>query len=84
MGDHARTINPAAVVTCNNSLNGPEVFFSQCRGMGYNTFEMSKAEDLVVVEDMATQPRVLPDGTVVEYGPVYEMLRAISHGSRRS
>jgi hypothetical protein len=40
---------------------------------------MSKAEDLVVVEDMATQPRRLPDGRVMEYGPVYELLHAIAH-----
>lgn len=80
MRTFARTINPKALITCNNSLNSPEVFFSQCRGYGYNIFEMSKVEDLVVVEDMASQPRVLPDGKFVEYGPVYEMLHAISHG----
>lgn len=80
MREYARTINPNALVTCNNSLNSPDVFFSQCLTYGYNIFEMSKVEDLVVVEDMATQPRTLADGTVIEYGPVYEMLHAISHG----
>lgn len=79
MREYARTINPHALVTCNNSLNTPEQFFSQCRVYGYDIDELSKVEDLVVVEDMATQPRVLSDGKVVEYGPVYEMLHAISH-----
>jgi hypothetical protein len=79
MRAYARTINPKALITCNNSLNSPEQFFSQCRVYGYDIDELSKVEDLVVIEDMATQPRVLPDGKVVEYGPVYEMLHAISH-----
>ncbi|MEO7299977.1 MAG: hypothetical protein ABI042_15530 [Verrucomicrobiota bacterium] len=79
MRTYARTIKPGALITCNNSLNSPEAFFSQSRSMGYNIFEMSKVEDLVVVEDMANQPRVLANGTVMEYGPVYELLRAISH-----
>ena len=79
MRTYARTIKSDALVTCNNSLNSPGAFFSQCRGFGYNIYEMSKVEDLVVVEDMATQPRVLPDGSVAEYGPIYELLHAISH-----
>jgi hypothetical protein len=76
----ARTVKPSALITCNNSLNTPDAFYSQSRDYGYNIFEMSKAEDFVVVEDMATQPRTMPDGKTVEYGPVYEMLHAISHG----
>jgi hypothetical protein len=80
MRAHARTINPKAIVTCNNSLNSPDAFFSQIRTYGYNIFELAKVEDIVLVEDMATQPRTLPDGSVIEYGPVYEMLRAIAHG----
>ena len=52
-GTIARTINPHTLVTCNNSLNSPGVLYSQCRTYGYNIFEMSKAEDYVVVEDMA-------------------------------
>ena len=79
MRTFARSINPKALVTCNNSLNSPDAFYSQCRTYGYDIFEMSKAEDLVVVEDMATQPRVAADGSIIEYGPVYEMLRAIAH-----
>jgi hypothetical protein len=77
---YARTLKPAALVTCNNSLNAPEAFFSQCRTYAYNIHEMSRVEDLVVVEDMATQPRMLANGAVVEYGPVYELLHAIAHG----
>jgi hypothetical protein len=79
MRTYARTIKRDALVTCNNSLNTPGTFFSQCRTYAYNIYEMSKVEDLVVVEDMATQPRVLPDGSVVEYGSIYELLHAISH-----
>jgi hypothetical protein len=80
MREYARSIKPAALITCNNSLNSPEAFFSQCRTFAYDIHEMSKVEDLVVVEDMATQPRVLAGGKVVEYGPVYELLVSISHG----
>jgi hypothetical protein len=80
MRAYARTIKPAALMTCNNSLNSPGAFFSQCRTYGYNIHEMSRAEDLVIVEDMESQPRVRADGSVIEYGPVYEMLHAISHG----
>lgn len=76
----ARTIKPDALVTCNNSLNSPEAFYSQCRTYAYDIEQMSRAEDYVVVEDMGSQPRVLPDGKTVEFGPVYELLRAISHG----
>ena len=80
MRAYARTIKPAALITCNNSLNSPEVLFSQCRTYGYNIHAMSAVEDLVVVEDMSSQPRILSDGKqFVEYGPVYEMLHAISH-----
>ncbi|HZJ17150.1 MAG TPA: hypothetical protein VFD27_19005 [Chthoniobacteraceae bacterium] len=79
MRTYARTIKRDALITCNNSLNTPGALFSQCRTYGYNIHEMSKVEDLVVVEDMATQPRVLPDGSVAEYGPIYELLHAISH-----
>jgi len=76
----ARTLRPNALITCNNSLNSPDVLFSQSRGLGYNIFELSKTEDFVVVEDMATQPRVLPDGRLFEYGSTYRQLHAISHG----
>jgi len=80
MRAYARTINLNARITCNNSLNAPDAFYAQCRTYAYDMHAMSAAEDLVVVEDMTSQPRVRADGMVVEYGPVYEMLRAISHG----
>src|SRR5213075_1980180 len=76
----ARSIKRDALITANNSLNSPDVLFSQCRNYGYNIYEMSKVEDLVVVEDMSSQPRVLPGGKTVEYGPTYKQLSAISHG----
>jgi hypothetical protein len=79
MRRYARSINPKALITCNNSLNTPDAFYSQCRTCGYDIDELSKVEDLIVIEDMATQPRVTADGTVIEYGPVYEMLHAIAH-----
>jgi hypothetical protein len=75
----ARTIKPNALITCNNSLNAPSVFFSQSRNYGYNIHEMSKVEDLVVVEDSNNQPRTLANGSTLEYGHVYELLHAISH-----
>jgi hypothetical protein len=80
MRRYARSLNRAALVTCNNSLNSPGVFYSQCRDYGYNIWEMSQAEDYVVVEDMSHQPRVLPGGQVREYGPTYRLLHAIAHG----
>jgi hypothetical protein len=80
MRRYARTINPRAWMTANNSLNSADVLFSQSRTYGYNIFEMSRTEDLVVVEDMSSQPRALPDGSMREYGPTYEQLTAISHG----
>jgi hypothetical protein len=77
---YARSIKRDAVITANNSLNSPEVLFSQCRSHAYNIFEMSKTEDFAVVEDEASQPRTLPSGKSVEYGPTYKQLNAISHG----
>jgi hypothetical protein len=80
MRSYARCLDPEALITCNNSLNSPDRFFSQCRDYGYNIHELSQSEDFVVVEDMATQPRVEPAGRTTEYGPTYKCLHAISHG----
>jgi hypothetical protein len=80
MRSYARTIKRGALVTANNSLNSAEALFSQCRSYAYNIYELSQAEDLVVVEDMASQPRLLPNGQTLEYGPTYKQLRALSHG----
>ncbi len=80
MRSFACTIHPHALMTCNNSLNTPDVFYSQSRMYGYNIDEMSKVEDLVVVEDMNTQPRTEANGQTLEYGPTYKQLHAISHG----
>jgi len=80
MGRFARTIRPDAWITANNSLNSPSAFYSQSKLYGYSIYEMSKAEDFVVVEDMETQPRLLETGKVVEYGPTYRQVSAISHG----
>ena len=41
---------------------------------------MSANEDFVTIEDMVSQPRTLPDGRSIEYGPTCEQLRAIVHG----
>jgi hypothetical protein len=76
----ARAIKPDALVTCNNSLNAPDRLFAQTRVHGYNIFEMSKVEDLVVVEDMVAQPRTDAEGRIFEYSPTYKQLHAISHG----
>jgi len=80
MRNYARSIRPNALITANNSLNSAEVLFSQCRSHAYNIHEMSKTEDYVVVEDMSSQPRILPNGQTIEYGPTYKQLTAISHG----
>src|SRR5438128_2305350 len=79
MRDFARRIKPGALVTANNSLNSADALFSQCRSYAYNIYEMSQAEDLVVVEDMSSQPRTLPNGRMIEYGASYQELHAISH-----
>lgn len=80
MREYARTVKPDALITCNNSLNAPQAFYDQCRTYAYDIDELSKAEDWIVVEDMASQPRVNPDGKTVEYGGTYELLHAIAHG----
>ncbi len=80
MRSFARTLNHKALITANNSLNSANVLYSQCRAYGYNIYEMSQAEDFVVVEDMSSLPRTLPNGQVMEYGPTYQQLRAIAHG----
>jgi hypothetical protein len=80
MREYARTINHTALMTANNSLNCADALYSQCRTYGYNIYEFSQAEDFVVVEDMSSQPRTLPGGQVIEYGPTYKQLHAISHG----
>jgi hypothetical protein len=79
MRTYARTINPHALVTCNNSLNSPGVIYSQSRMYGYNIEEMSKTEDFVVVEDMNNQPHTEANGQTIEYGPTYKLLQSISH-----
>lgn len=76
----ARAFKRGAVITCNNSLNSRDSFYSQCRVYGYNIAEMSKMEDLVVVEDMSSQPRAAENGQSIEYGPCYKLLHAIGHG----
>lgn len=80
MRRYARAIKPAALVTANNSLNSANALYAQCRTHAYNMQEMSRAEDFVVVEDMSNQPRTLPSGQTLEYGPTYEQLHAIAHG----
>ncbi len=80
MRSYARTVKRDALITANNSLNSSGVLYSQSQTYGYNIFEMSKAEDFVVVEDMSSQPRTLSGGQTIEYTPTYKQLHAISHG----
>jgi hypothetical protein len=80
MREYARRIRPAALVTANNSLNSADALYSQCRGYAYSPYEMSKVEDFVVIEDMSSQPRILPNGKTMEYGPTYRQLQALCHG----
>lgn len=79
MRTYARTIKPRALVTCNNSLNTPDTLFSQCRAMGYNIDGLSRVQDFLLIEDMCSQARRTADGRVIEYGPTYKILHAISH-----
>src|SRR4029079_13118622 len=74
MREFARKINPRALITCNNSLNSPDVLYSQCRTYRYHIEQMSEAEDFVVVEDMNNQPRIEANGQTIEYGPTYKLL----------
>ncbi len=80
MRKFARTVKRDALITANNSLNSSDVLFSQARTYGYNIYEMSKAEDFVVVEDMGGMPRTLADGRSIEYSPSYKQLKGIGHG----
>lgn len=68
------------MITANNSLNSSDVLYSQCRNYAYSPYEISQAEDFVVVEDMSSQPRVLANGKTIEYGPTYRQLQALCHG----
>lgn len=77
MRDYIKEINPKALITANNSLNAPEVIFSQCHTYGYNIKEMSKAQDFVVIEDMQSTPRRKVDGTIIECSPVYDLVNSI-------
>lgn len=78
--EHARKLNPNALITANNSTNQPTVLYSQCRNYGYSPFEMSRTEDFVVLEDMATQPRTTDEAKVFEYAPTYKQAQALCHG----
>jgi acetyl esterase/lipase len=80
MRAYAKSIRPGALLTANNSLNSPDVLYKQCRESGCDIHAMSENEDFVTIEDMVSQPRTLPDGRAIEYGPTYEQLRAIVHG----
>ena len=50
MRAYARTIKKDALITANNSFNSADVLYAQCRNYAYDIHEMSKTEDLVVVE----------------------------------
>ena len=80
MRAYAKSVRPGALLTANNSLNSPDVLYKQTRDSGMDIHAMSANEDFVTIEDMVSQPRSLPDGRAIEYGPTYEQLRAIIHG----
>ncbi len=80
MRAYAKSIRPGALLTANNSLNSPDVLFKQIRESGMDIHAMSENEDFVTIEDMVSQPRTLPDGRTIEYGPTCEQVRAIIHG----
>lgn len=80
MREYARRVRPGALITANNSLNSPDTLYAQCRIYAYNPYELSQAEDFVVIEDMASQPRILANGQTLECGPTYRQLHALCHG----
>ena len=80
MRAYAKSVHPGALLTANNSLNLPDVLYKQIRESGLDIHAMSENEDFVTIEDMVSQPRALPDGRTIEYGPTCEQLRAIVHG----
>jgi acetyl esterase/lipase len=80
MRAYAKSIRPDALLTANNSLNSPDVLYKQTRESGMDIRAMSENEDFVTIEDMVSQPRTLPDGRTIEYGPTCEQVRAIIHG----
>jgi len=75
--NYAREINPKALITANNSLNTPEVMFSQCHRYAYNIKEMSKSQDFVVIEDMRSTPRRTAQGKIIECSPVYNLVNSV-------
>lgn len=77
MRNFAREINPKAIITANNSLNSPEVIFSQCHKYGYNIKEMSKSQDFVVIEDMVSTPRRTSQGNFIECRPTYDLVNSV-------
>ncbi|MCX8065513.1 MAG: putative glycoside hydrolase family 15 protein [Candidatus Hydrogenedentes bacterium] len=77
---YAKQINPKSVITANNSLNAPEVIFSQCHKYGYNIKEMSKSQDFVVIEDMISAPRRNTKGAYIECSPAYQLVNSILGG----
>ncbi len=77
MRTYAKQINPKALITANNSLNSPEVIYSQCHSYGYNIKEMSKSQDFVVIEDMYSTPRRTSKGATIECSPTYDLVNSI-------
>lgn len=77
MRNYAKEINSKALITTNNSLNAPEVIFSQCHMYGYNIKEMSKSQDFIVIEDMRSTPRRTAQGKIIECSPVYDLVNSI-------
>jgi len=79
MREYASSLKPGFIVTCNNSLNSWDGFYAQARTHGYSIPELTRWEDLVLIEDMANQPRREGDGHI-SYAQTLRMLPAISRG----
>lgn len=74
--DYARTIKQDFILTCNNSLNTWDSFYSQPRYFGYSIYELSKSEDLVVIEDVSSQPRREGD-SFISYAGTIKMIHSV-------
>lgn len=79
MREYALSLKPGFIVTCNNSLNSWDGFYAQARTHGYSIPDLARWEDLVLIEDMANQPRREGDGHI-SYAQTLRMLPAISRG----
>ena len=79
MREYGRSLKTGFLLTCNNSLNSWDGFYSQSRTYGYSIPELSAVEDFILIEDMASQPR-REKGKYVSYAQNLRMISALRRG----